>query len=136
MKFETIIISGLIAVLALFVCITAIGSFSNEYSVPYTDEFQPLTNITNDLLSVSSNTKGDVGNFSSSAVSDSGIDAIKVAFKAIVRFDLVLKAIRELIMIPANLLGIDARFTLIFMAILIITVAWTGIYLFMRMQPR
>ena len=136
MRFENIIISGLIAVLALFVCITAIGSFSNEYSVPYTDEFQNLTNITNDLLSVSTNTKADVGNFSATAGTDGWGDAIKVAFKAIVRFDLVLKVIRELIMIPANLLGIDARFQIIFMAILIITVAWTGIYLWMRMQPR
>ena len=136
MRFENVIISALIAVLAIVVCVMAIGSFSSEYAVPYTDEFSNIQNISNQLYSVSNETYGDAKGFQSSSGTDGWGDAIVVAFKAFSRLDLYLSAVKELIFTASDIIGINPIFALTLITIIIISAAWSIIYLWMRMQPR
>ena len=132
MRFETIIISISIAILALFVGVASIGSFSTEYGVSYTNEYTDLEELANQTYQLSSGTYSSVKNTS---VMDPQDNVVSASVNAVIRFGDYIGIAYSLLQKSVAKTGINPIFLDTIMVAILATVAWTAVYLFRGAFP-
>lgn len=132
MRFETIIIAIAIGILALVVGISAIGSFSTEYGLSYTDEYSNLGDLANKTYQVSSGSYDAVKNTS---VMDAQDNVVTASVNAVIRFGSYIGIAYSLLQTTTSKFGLNKIFLDTIMIAIIVTVSWTAVYLFRGAFP-
>ncbi len=132
MRFENVIISIAIGILALVVGIAAIGSFSSEYGVDYTDKFSNLSRIANETYQLTSQNYDATKN---TTITDPQDNVVTGAISSVVRFGSYIGIIYELVWTVAGITHIPPIFVTTFLIAILATIAWTAVYLFRGAFP-